>query len=303
MKTLTVGEVAARLGVSPSTVRMWGSRYGLIASIRSAGGHRRYTATDLARLQQMHAAVLQGTDPAAAAADVMGTVAQPRLRGARGGPGGSGLAVPGASREVRGLARAASRLDAATIENTVTAAVRRDGTVPAWDGLVMPVLEAAGKLWESTGAGIEIEHLLSQAVITAFDRHPAATPGLSAERPVLLASGPGEDHVLPLHAVRSALAERGVPARLFGARMPIPVLAAAARRTRAAAVLCWASHHDRAAAGELGVAVAAHRTIRVFVAGPGWDDVTVPGVIACTTLAQAVESLTGCWTAGAASKA
>ena len=32
---LSVGEVAARLGVSPSTVRMWGERYGLVASTRS----------------------------------------------------------------------------------------------------------------------------------------------------------------------------------------------------------------------------------------------------------------------------
>jgi hypothetical protein len=295
METLSVGEVAARLGVSPSTVRMWGSRYGLTASSRSSGGHRRYTADDFARLQQLHAGVLTGADPAAAAAAAMGSEAPTRLRGARGGPGGSVLAVPGASREARGLARAASRLDETTVEEAVITALTRDGTIRTWDELILPVLTAAGRHWKSTGAGIDIEHLLSQALITGFARHLAELPTPPQERPVLLAGGPQEDHVLALHAVRGALAERGVPSRLLGPRMPIPALAAAARRTRAAAILCWSSQADSAAAREIGTAVVAHRAIRVFVAGPGWDDVTVPGVAVCATLRQAVEELTECW--------
>ena len=106
MDLLSVGEVAARLGVSPSTVRMWGQRYGLVASTRSPGGHRRYTGEDVDRLRRLHEAVIHGTSPAAAAQTLTGH--RTRVAGGRGGPGG---AVPGAGREARGLARAASRLD------------------------------------------------------------------------------------------------------------------------------------------------------------------------------------------------
>ena len=189
-----------------------------------------------------------------------------------------------------------------TVEDTVLTALGRDGTVRTWDDLVLPVLAAAGRHWKSTGEGIDIEHLLSQALITAFARHVAGLPELPRERPVLLAGGPREEHVLALHAVRSALAERGVPARLLGPRTPIPTLAAAARRTRAAAILCWGSTRDRTAVRDLGLAVAAHRGIRVFVAGRGWDHVAVPGVVLCESLTQAVEELTSSWVTGTSPK-
>ena len=121
MSLLCVGEVAARLGVSPSTVRMWGERYGLVASTRSPGGHRRYTVEDVERLQRLHDAVITGTSPAAAAQAVTGHAN--RAPGGRGGPGGSVLAVPGAGRAARGLARAASRLDEMGVEDSIVEAL------------------------------------------------------------------------------------------------------------------------------------------------------------------------------------
>ncbi|MGY1708258.1 bacteriorhodopsin, partial [Geodermatophilus sp. SYSU D00758] len=140
MELLSVGEVAARLGVSPSAVRMWGTRYGLVASARSAGGHRRYTPEDVALLQAVHEAVLSGTDPAAAAAAArgLGQAADDERRNGRrrAGAGGAGLAVPGAGRGARGLARAAARLDEMRAEDAVLAALRASGTLAAWDEVV-----------------------------------------------------------------------------------------------------------------------------------------------------------------------
>jgi hypothetical protein len=289
VQLLSVGEVAARLGVSPSAVRMWGTRYGLTASARSAGGHRRYTAEDLARLQAVHEAVLAGQDPATAAAGP----GAPPPPGRRGGPGGAGLAVPGADREARGLARAAARLDEMRAEDAVVAALRARGTLAAWDEVVRPVLVAAGNSWAATGSGVEVEHLLTQAVTTALVRYTAGLPEPPAERPVLLAGGPQEEHVLPLHAVRGALAERGVPSRLLGARTPIAALAAAARRTRAAAVLVWLSRPDPGL--DLAGPAAAHRRVRVLVGGPGWDGVPAGPAVRCTSLAGAVDAAAAAW--------
>jgi len=126
----------------------------------------------------------------------------------RGGPGGAVLAVPGAGRLSRGLARAASRLDEMAVEGAVVDALRSEGTVTVWDDVVRPLLVAAGEHWQRTGLGIEIEHLLTQAISMAFVRYVAELPEVARDRPVLLAGGPHEEHVLALYAVRAGLAER-----------------------------------------------------------------------------------------------
>ena len=49
----SVGAVARRLGVAPSTLRTWNRRYGIGARELSPGRHRRYTAEDIVRLEHM----------------------------------------------------------------------------------------------------------------------------------------------------------------------------------------------------------------------------------------------------------
>ena len=63
----TVAAVARRLGVAPATLRTWARRYGLGPSGHVSGAHRRYTASDLARLQRMRRLTLQGVTPSDAA--------------------------------------------------------------------------------------------------------------------------------------------------------------------------------------------------------------------------------------------
>ena len=130
---------------------------------------------------------------------------------ARGGPGGAVLAVPGggdhlggrlptcrrstdlrlhalgrrvggaydgAGRDVSGGARAASRLDEVTVTEAVLRSLQDRGTLTTWNVLLRPVLVAAGEHWQRTGSGIEVEHLLTQAVTTAFGQYIAALPDL-----------------------------------------------------------------------------------------------------------------------------
>ena len=67
----SVGAVARRLGVAPSTLRTWNRRYGIGARELSPGRHRRYTAEDIVRLEHMQKLILRGAAPADAARAAM----------------------------------------------------------------------------------------------------------------------------------------------------------------------------------------------------------------------------------------
>jgi DNA-binding transcriptional MerR regulator/quercetin dioxygenase-like cupin family protein len=56
---MRIGEVARKIGVSPSTVRAW-ERKGLVQPRRIEGGHRRYRAEDVERLRQTRSLLTRG---------------------------------------------------------------------------------------------------------------------------------------------------------------------------------------------------------------------------------------------------
>ncbi len=292
----STGAVARRLGVSPTTVRSWERRYGIGPAERPAGRHRRWTARDVAVLEAMCRLTAHGVPPAEAARLAPAQVE----RGERPAPV-ERAAPPGAvPPEVRGLARAARRLDGPEVARLLHDGLERFGTVTAWTDLMAPALRAAGRRWARGGGeqDVEVEHLLSWHVSSAL-RRVAVPPAGAAGPPVLLAAMPGEQHTLPLEAVAAALAERGLPFRAFGAALPAAALVAAVRRTGPAAVLLWSQ--TRATADPVPArAVAATpwgpRGARlrpaVLAAGPGWHRTTrPPGTVAPRDLPDTVALL------------
>jgi len=325
---LTVGAVAARLGVAPETVRSWERRYGLAPGGRSPGGHRRYTEVDCARLVLMQRLVAEGAMPARAAATVLSTPAEevavgvppteqarqremapgviaggslagmaggagpaPGERRRPGAAGGRSLAMPGACAEARGLARAASRLDAEAVLDLLGNLLVERGAVATWDEVLRPVLVAVGERWERTGEGVEVEHLLSEATTDALRAHRARQLRPVPGRCVLLACAPEDEHVLPLHVAAVALAERRVPVRLLGPRVPPSALASATRRLRASGVLVWKQRADGPPADLTGLPQMRPRLVLV-VGGPGWSpDGVPPGARLVGSLSSAVAVL------------
>jgi MerR family transcriptional regulator, light-induced transcriptional regulator len=110
----SVGAVARRLGVAPSTLRTWNRRYGIGAHELSPGRHRRYTAEDITRLEHMQKLILRGAAPADAARAALTAPAAPgpALAGADGGPL-SGTADGTAGGEPGGQATAVLEREAA----------------------------------------------------------------------------------------------------------------------------------------------------------------------------------------------
>jgi len=86
-----VAAVARRLGVAPATLRTWDRRYGLGPTLHNAGAHRRYSRSDIARLEAMRRLVLDGVPPADAARLAVETVPNPRDGWDSPPPGPSGL--------------------------------------------------------------------------------------------------------------------------------------------------------------------------------------------------------------------
>ncbi|MGW7199033.1 MerR family transcriptional regulator [Streptomyces chryseus] len=308
---LTTGEVARRLGVAPTTVRSWDRRYGIGPHQHTGGKHRRWTAADIARLERMCALTTTGLAPAEAArlalddlpldaALAPSAAASPdaRRKAARS-RSRTGLQLGDVRRECKGLARAALRLDAGSLDELLTSVVADYRLVGAWNEVIMPTLQAVGRKWETSGEKyVEVEHFLSWHIAGALRRSGAPA---AAERPgavTLLACVPGENHTLPLEVLAAALAERGLAVRMFGAALPVEALVDAVRRTGPAAVGLWAQSRTTAsrplaqhvAAMEWGVR-GARRRPTVLALGPGWAGPAVPGLMRPQGLTEALTAL------------
>ncbi|MFF5920965.1 MerR family transcriptional regulator [Streptomyces flavochromogenes] len=304
---LTSGAVARRLGVAPTTLRSWDRRYGIGPAAHQSGRHRRWSPGDIAVLQEMCRLTASGVPPAEAArAARAGAVpAAPAAGEAPARPADHGPALGDVRRELRGLGRAAVRLDSAAMDELLDSAIARHGLVTAWEEVLAPALHAVGRKWEtSEDRYVEVEHLLSWHVSTALRRVGStgrAEPPGAGTRPVLLACVPHEQHTLPLEALAAGLAELGVPTLMFGAAVPPEALDQAVRRTGPAAVALWAQARSTAdhplarhvADTSWGVRGARSRTA-VLLAGPGWAGRTPgPGMLRPTGLREALSLLRG----------
>ncbi len=301
---LGVAVVARRLGVAAGTLRTWDRRYGVGPSGHVAGAHRRYTGDDLARLTLMRRLMLEGVAPADAAraardADPGSIPPLPpaaaemrRTRRSQRSGGGRVLPLRDASPAARGLARAAMALDSAACTGLVMASLRRRGVLETWTGLLLPVLSGVGERWRATGAGVEVEHLLSESAEDALRQVTRRLTEPLNSRPVLVAAVEFEEHRLPLHALAAALAERQVAVRMLGTRLPVAALAEAVARTGAAVVFAWSQgaagmlHPDR-----LAVVPAVRPSPTVLLGGPGWVlDIIPAGMRWCPDLEFAVDA-------------
>lgn len=190
--------------------------------------------------------------------------------------GGRALRLPGAGREARGLGRAALALDAGAIRRLLEESTQEHGVDHTWDAVARPVLTAVGQRWADTGAGVEIEHLVSECVTTVFARHVAQAPPARNPRPVLLAGMPEEQHTLPLAALAASLADRLVECRSLGSNLPADALVAAIRRTAPAAVVLWSQIPASADPALLRALPRTRPRFRTYAVGPGWADVELP---------------------------
>lgn len=270
-----VGAVSTQLDIARPTLRTWDRRYGLGPSLRTAGGHRRYTATDVARVQLMNK-LLDGGVAAAQAAHIARTTDEASLGDAR-----APSAVPRpnltnrrrASSTVSSLLRATVALQPDELARGFSVQLQRRGSVEAWEQVFAPFLVELGELWAAGELGVECEHLASgvlTAELRAFSmlhRNRRPTPAR-----VLLACGDEEMHAMPVFALEAALAEHKVPSVVLGQMLPPAALARAMVTRQPAAVFLWASMAQPATAKTVW-RTSLREPCRVVLGGPGWEGV------------------------------
>lgn len=303
---LTVAAVAARLGVAASTLRTWDRRYGLGPSSHEAGAHRRYTPSDVARLERMRHLTLQGVAPADAAAAVTGAVDDEnapltdRRRPDHERHQGRMLVDP------LTLAAAALEPDEPRVHRMLDQELSDHGIVHMWTGLALPAQALLERRESTDRPGVDPALLIDAAVlavareVTVAAEQARARPvqlvrvGVPAppapQRTVTIVAGP--DHRMDGHVLGAALAERGVRARVQRAgtgddveqEVRSPVLRGGVRVVAVLGALSQAETYARRATAD---------GADVFLVGPDAVDLWLPHVRRVRSLLVAAEEIAG----------
>ena len=281
---LTVAAVARRLGVAPATLRTWDRRYGLGPSSHEAGEHRRYCPNDLAKLTMMRRLITSGVAPCDAAI---------RAKAHEGSLTFDNLVEEFVVREdlVDSLHRASKALDKSFVETLLRKDISENGVITSWTEVIVPLLFLVGDEWAATGAGIEVEHMLSEIIKRLLREGVVEIKDPVNAQPVLLASVGEEVHCLALHALAAALAEKGIETFFLGARTPLEAISGMVKRAAPPAVFLWAQleqNSDPKFFNELPVVRPAPR---VIVGGPGWNRETCADVVVAQDLTHACDEI------------
>jgi DNA-binding transcriptional MerR regulator len=294
-----VGSVAARLGIAASTLRTWERRYDVGPSRRTAGGHRRYTETDIDRVVLTQRLIARGA-PARDAARVAHALDGEGLAAAlgteQGRHGAEDLGVGDIAPAILEAARAG---DSRRIARLVGDAMDTHGATTAWTEIVAPALVEIGREWSAGRLPIEVEHLTSEVIVgelRAFTRRIGVLD--HGEPSVVLAGAEDDQHSLPLFAMEAALAEAGVGSLVLGARLPGQSLASLTHRSRPQIVFLWASLVRPDDDPLIDVLAGLTRSTCLFLAGPGWpprveERLGPRGVLRSTDLRSTVQQIRG----------
>ena len=209
---MSIGELAARSGVSDGTLRAWERRYGLLRPHRTPGGHRRYGHADLVRVLRMVRLQREGLSAGVAAARIVNGDEQDE----EAVPSRSG---PDLQRRRRRLHVAAERLDTAAVLDVLTDAQHQVPAAVLLDEVVVPLLHHLGEGWRRNARHVAREHATSAAIRTWLvsrlwrDADPAGVP-------TVVACPDGEYHDLGALMASLVLAETGWRPVVLGASTP-----------------------------------------------------------------------------------
>lgn len=208
--------IAARSGLSPSLLRAWERRYGLLRPERTAGGHRLFTQDDLRVVQRIRALLGEGRrigEVALLGREHLLATQQPSV------------ARPPAS--VRGLRAAivesALNVDSSACKEALDMAFSTASPRVAFAQVIVPALREIGELWAAGRCRISGEHLVSAQILGRLLKLvEACNPSpRSGSKLALSACLPEERHEIDALLAAYALAQFGYRVTYLGPSVPL----------------------------------------------------------------------------------
>lgn len=228
---LNIAAISRRTGVAPDTLRKWESRYGVLRPERTAGGQRRYSEQDVARVEWLRDRLAEGWRIGEAA----------RLLEERGAPP---LAEP---ESLRAALEAASVDDPKQIGALLDQAFAVLPLPVVLQEVLAPTLRWIGDEWHAGRLSIAHEHAVTSQVRARLEQLMVDVRG-SVRGTAVLACAPGELHDLGLLMFAVLLRADGWRVEYLGANTPVEQALAFARSVDAGLVCISASRKDTAAA-------------------------------------------------------
>ncbi len=251
--------VSTLTGVNAITLRAWERRYGLVKPIRTAGGHRVYTRTDIDSIHSILAMLENG-------------VAIGRVRDAlpvRAPADGRGRAKGPWERYRGQMAAAIAQFDEVRLEGLYNELLSVHPMEQVTREALVPMLRMLGERWQTAVGAIAEEHFLGiflRNKLGARFHHR----GLGATGPKLvLACLPGELHEIGILLFALAAHDHGFRLVLLGADMPLTELGYVARHSQASAIIVSSSAEPKPAVFESELPTLVREAgVPVFVGGP-----------------------------------
>ena len=280
-----IARVSDELGVPMPTLRSWEIRYGIPATDRTGGRHRRYTPADLHALRLMRDQIARGHRASVAAAAVHALL------------GASGVAAD----LVRQILTAAAQLDEGAITRAIELGAATLGAGASIDQVVLPALRQVGDWNRRQACDTRQEQLVVATVRVWFHRsstQPVAPTINSA--PVVLGCGPGDLHTIGLEALAMLLRRQGWPCKILGGGTPTARLNSFAAAGTAAAVVITSQLVSGRRQAAASVQIAHHHRIPVFYAGNAFNRPAtrrqLPGIYLGTNIEHAAATITAALT-------
>lgn len=202
---------AARLtGLSPTLLRAWESRHGVVNPARTPGGTRRYSAADIERLRLLKAAV----DAGSRIGEVAGLDATELRRRAT-------APEPNPSDALAGLLGALDRLEGPEAQRLLAMHFAALGPVRFARDLARPLVQEIGERWASGTMGIAAEHLATAVLRTQLGNGLQPTAASLRGPRIIFATPAGERHELGLLMAALTALGAGANPLYLGAELPL----------------------------------------------------------------------------------
>ena len=282
---LSIGALSRATGVPANTLRTWERRYGFPAAHRSEGGQRQYVASVVPHLALVQRALKEQHRPR----QVL-PLDFSQLKQLLGMAEVRATTLPREGPIVQMMLDATTALDTRALDHLLHAGISKWGAVPFIEEHLLHYLHAVGENWAAGSMNIFHEHFASERIVAVLQNHWQSQAALTFKGTVVLATLAGEQHVMGLHMVATALAQASHELVFLGGNTPLDELVACASATAAVAVAVSVSvHADQAEAAEELAALVESMPVgtQVLVGGAGAPE--VEGALTLRSLSSLTE--------------